>query len=176
MTSTLCEFRLAPDNASTLDPVLRAAIALAGLVMGLNGVTGLVTLLSGTANHPDLSPGATVLASALLQPILGFAAAHFALLDRLPYGIISLALLLLAKCTTELPSVVNHGLGLAGDPLVVTHRLLRSALLPVSALAAMAAARANCNPAVAVAAVILPGLIEIAGIAAFAISLGAPVL
>ena len=81
---------------------------------------------------------------------------------------------MLARWASEVPSIVHHGLGLAGDPLVVLHRLFRAVLQPVIALAAIAAARPNGNVVAAAIAVILPGLLEIAGIAAFVISLGAP--
>lgn len=167
---------IAPGGASRLDGVLRALVALVGLV---EGCTGFNALLSALACNGLNLVGATALeltflASLTLQPLLGCAVIACALTRRLPAAIVALALLMLARWGSEVPSIVNHGLGLAGDPLVVLHRLFRAALQPVIALAAIAAARPNGNVVAAAIAVILPGLLEIAGIAAFVISLGAP--
>jgi len=116
----------------------------------------------------------TFLAAMALQPLLAVAAIACALTQRLPAGVTALALLMLARWASEVPQIVYHGLGLAGDPLVVLHRLFRAVLQPVIALAAIAAARPNGSAVAAAIAAILPGLLEIAGIAAFVISLGAP--
>ena len=116
----------------------------------------------------------TYLASLVVQPLLGCAVIVCALTHRLPAAIVAIALLMLARWGSEVPSIIHHGLGLAGDPLVVLHRLFRTVLQPVIALAAIAAARPNGNLLAAAIAVILPGLLEIAGVAAFLVSLGAP--
>lgn len=166
----------APDGASPLDRVLCALVALVGLAQGYTGLHALMSALAchgvslATAPALDL----TFLASLAAQPLLGGAVIALALTRRLPAAIVALALVMLAKWTSEVPSIVHHGLGLAGDPLVVLHRLFRAVLQPVIALAAIAAARPNGSVVAAAVAVILPGLLEIAGIAAFVISLGAP--
>ena len=173
MTTTL--YFNAPVGASSSDRVLRALIAIVGLAEGYSGLTA---LLSTIACHGLNLAGATALdltflASLALQPLLAYAVVACALTRRLPAAIVALALLMLARWGSEVPSIVHHGLGLAGDPLVVLHRLFRAVLQPVIALAAIAAARPNGNVIAAAVAVILPGLLEIAGIAAFVISLGA---
>jgi hypothetical protein len=166
----------APGGVSRFDGVLRALVALVGLVEGYTGLHALVSALACSdlnfagASALDL----TSLASLTLQPLLGSAVIALALTRCLPAAITALALLMLAKWTSEVPAIVHHGLGLAGDPLVVLHRLFRAVLQPVIAITAIAAARPDGSVIAAAIAVILPGLLEIAGIAAFAISLGAP--
>jgi hypothetical protein len=166
----------APDSASRLDGVLRALVALVGLVEGCIGPHSLMSLLgcNGLNLTGGTAPDLTFLASLALQPLLGCAVVVCALSRRLPAAIVALALLMLARWSSEVPSIVHHGLGLAGDPLVVLHRLFRAVLQPVVALAAIAAARPNGNVAAAAIAVIVPGLLEVAGVAAFLISVGAP--
>ena len=164
----------APVRAPSPHRVLRALIALVGL---LEGYIGLSALLSVLADNGLNLAGATALeltflASLALHLLLACAVIACALTDRLPAAVVALALLMLARWGSELPSIVHHGLGIAGDPLVVLQRLFRVLLQPVIALAAIAAARPNGNVVAAAVAVILPGLLEIAGIAAFVISLG----
>jgi hypothetical protein len=166
----------ARDGAPSLDRVLRALVAIVGLVEGFTGLSALLSTLA--CNGLNVAGASTLdltyLASLTLQPLLGCAVIACALTQRLPAAIVALALLMLARWGSEVPSIVHHGLGLAGDPLVVLHRLFRAVLQPVIALAAIAAAHPNGNVLAAAIAVILPGLLEIAGIAAFVISLGAP--
>jgi hypothetical protein len=164
----------APDGASPFDRILCVVIALAGAFEIANGLTDLSILFGNEVRFPGATPtGLTILASVALHPLLGVVAIVFALTRRLPAGIVALALLMLAKWAAEVPSIVHHGLGLAGDPLVVLHRLFRTVLQPLIALAAIAAARPGGNLVAATIAVIVPGLLDIAGIAAFAISIGA---
>jgi hypothetical protein len=67
-------------------------------------------------------------------------------------------------------SDIRHGLDLRGGAYVNAHAIYKIIVSPALALLAIAAARFDRHPAAATVAVVLPTIVDAAGVAAFAIS------
>ena len=170
MTMTLPASTPAPASSASLDPILRVIVAIVGAIEGLGGLTDLSILLNDMSTIPGTSPGGVIIiASIILHPILGFAALGLALARRLRYGITALALLVLTQWCSDMPSVINHGIGLTGNAFVVTMTVLKILVQPALALLAIAAAWFNRHLALAAVAVMLPTIVDAASVAAFAV-------
>lgn len=160
-----------PAEPASLGPVLRVIIALVGAIEGVNGLTDVSILFGDISKIPGTTPGGlTIIASIILHPILGFAALAFALTRRLRSGIAALALFALSGWCSDMPSVVNHGFDLSGDAFVNANGVFKIFIQPVVAIAAIAAAWFNRHLVPATIGVMLPTLVDAAGLAAFAIS------
>jgi hypothetical protein len=171
MTMTLPASTPAPANSASLDQVLRVVIALIGTIEGINGLTDLSILFGDISKIPGYTPGGlTILASIVLHPILGFAALAFALTRRLRYGIIALAVFALTEGASDMPSVIRDGLEWSGSAFVNATAIFKFILQPVIALGAIAAAWFNRYLTLATIGVMLPTLVDIAGVVAFAIA------
>jgi hypothetical protein len=171
MTMTLPASPPATERAPSLDQVLRVVVALLGAIEGINGLTDLSILFGDISKIPGYSPGGlTILASIVLHPLLGFAALGFALARRLRYGIIALAVFALMEGASDMPSVIRDGIGWSGSAFVNATAIFKFILQPVIALAAIAAAWFNRYLTAATIGVMLPTLVDFAGVAAFAVA------
>lgn len=163
MTVTSPASTSAPAERTSLDPVLCVIIALVGLIEGVNGLSGLPVLFG------DISKFATSsLVWIALHPLLGFAGFGFALARRLRYGIMALALVALVQCMTT--ALFSGGLDLSGTGFLLFMTVFKTIIQPLLAMAALAAALFNRQLAAATIAVMLPPVVDAAGVAAFAIS------
>jgi hypothetical protein len=170
MTMTQPASTPAPAKAASFDQILRVVIALVGVIEGLSGLTDLPVLFGDITKIPGTSPGGlAILASSVLHPILGFAALAFALTRRLRHGIVALGAFALAKWFSDALSMTANDLQLNGDAFVNSMMLFQIVIQPVVAAGAIAAAWFNRHLVAATIAVMLPTLVNAAGIAAFAI-------
>lgn len=154
------------------DGILRIVVALVGLIEGFGGLTDLSILFGDIAKIPGFSPGGLIIIAAIvLHPILGLAAFGCCLARRLRYAILALGLLALSQWASEMPSVIRHGLELDGSAFVVALMVFKIFIQPAIAAIAFAAVWRNRHLAAATLAVILPTLVDAAGVIAFAISI-----
>ena len=170
MTMPLPASTPAPAKAASFDQILRVIIALVGVIEGLNGLTDLSILFGDISKIPGTSPGGlAIIASTVLHPILGFAALAFALTRRLRHGIVALGAFALATWFSDALSVTADDLQLTGDAFVNSTMLFKIVIQPVIAVGAIAAAWFNRYLVPATIGVMLPTLVDAAGLAAFAI-------
>lgn len=157
----------APAQRGSLDQVLRVVVALFGLFEGLRGLSDLPLLFGGI----DLSlGGALTLASTALHPLAGFAAFGFALAKRVRVSVAALAVFALVQWASDVPSDFKHGLHIGGDVFMVALLVSKTFIQPLAAVAALVAARHNRYLVPATLGLLLPTLVEVANIVAFAIA------
>jgi hypothetical protein len=144
----------------------RADVAV--LIQGINGLSGLPILFGDVAKVPGFAPGGlTIITWIVLHPLLGFAAFG----RRLRTGIMALASMALMEWVSDIPSLITHGLKLSGDDaFVVSLMVFKSIIQPTIAGTALAAAWLDRYLAAATIAVMLPTLVDVASVAAFAVS------
>ncbi len=165
MTMTLPAATPVPENSASLTPVLRVIVAMVGLIEALSGLNELQTLFGDTSKITTLT-----LVVIALRPMLGAAAFGFAVANRLRPGIAMLAIFVLARWVDDAPSLLRAGLVLNGDAFVNGHEIFRDIIALMIGVGSLAAAWFNRYLTVATIAVMLPSVIEAAGVAAFAIS------
>lgn len=145
-------------------------IGLIGAIEVFSGLSHYSTLFGDISKIPGFSPGGlTILASIVLHPILGLAAVAFALIRRLRLSIIALGLFALTQWASDMPSVIWHGFDLSGDAFVNAHAVFKIFLQPGIGLLAIAAAWRDRHLTLATVGVMLPTLVDTAGVVAFAI-------
>jgi hypothetical protein len=154
----------APANSASLEPTLRVIVGLIGAIEILNGLTDLSILFGELSKIPA---GFTTLAAIILRPVLAGAALIFALTRRLRYGIAALALWAFVQWASDMPS--DFSLELGGDALMVGTMAFKTFVQPAFALAAIAAVWFNRYLVAATLAVMLPTVVDIAGLVAFTI-------
>jgi len=166
MTMTLPTPATEPAGHACGERTLRVIVALVGLIEGLRGLTD-VPILFG-----DITKiGAITVTVMVLHPILGFAALGLALARRLRHAIGALAVFILAEWASDNSTVFRDGLQLGGgDAFVASLMTFKTFVQPLIGAGAIAAAWRNRHLAAATIALMLPTLVDAAGIAAFAIA------
>ena len=142
-----------PTNPSLLEKTLLVIGAFVGTFEGLFGFA-----TSAAGSPPLLSA---------LNPVLGIGAVSFALAGHLRLGTTALALLALSLWARHIDMF-----SLTGDAFLITETILKVYVQPALAVAAIAAAWFNRHLAAATAAmvaVMLPTIVDWAGVAALII-------
>ena len=115
--------------------------------------------------------GGIIIAKIVLQPILGLAALVCAWTGRLRESLLAMAAIILVTWLNYLPSITLHGLDFRGkDAFISSHMILQVVLAPLLAAAVAALAIRNRITPAAIALSILPTLVGVLGVVAFAIS------
>jgi hypothetical protein len=164
MTMTLPAPTTASERAAALAPILLVLIGMVGAIEGLSGLTELRTLFGDTSK---IWPSTLVVIA--LHPVFGLAALVFALAGRLRHGIIALALLALSQWFRDMPADFDLSYDFSGDAFVNAQAAFKIYLRPLFAAGAIIAAWLNRYLAAATVAVMLPTIVDAAGVAAFAI-------
>ena len=164
MTMTLPAPTTAPEKSAAPAPTLLVIVGMVGAIEALGGVTELRTLFGDVSK---ISP--TSLAVIALHPVFGLTALAFALVGRLRYGIAALALLALSQWFSDMSPDFDLSYSFSGSAFVNLQVAFKIYLRPVFALAAIAAAWFDRYLAAATIAVMLPTIIDAAGVAAFAV-------
>ena len=165
MTMTLHNPSAEPAGRAFGDRALRIIVALVGLIEGLRGLTDVPLLFGDIAKI-----GVTTVAVMALHPIGGFAAVGLALAGRLRHAVGALAVFILAQWASDNSTVFRDGLQLGGDAFVVSLMTFKTIVQPLIGVGAIAAAWRNRHLTAATIAVMLPMLVDVAAIAAFAIA------
>lgn len=172
MTMTLPISAPAPARRIPHEMVLIVAVALVGLIEAFSGLVDLV-VVGDVAKTPDLSPGGLVtLAPMVLHLLLGLAALGFAVTRRLRLGVAALAVWALARWGHDISLLIRegHDISSAYDLTSNGLALFRAFGQPLLSAAALAAAWRNRHLAAATAAIAVMTLIDLGGIALFAIA------
>jgi hypothetical protein len=134
----------------------------------LRSLSGLPVLFDDAPDIPGTTPGGLLItASIILSPLLAAVAFIFALRSEIDRAIMALASVTLLRWASYLPSVVIHW---PETDLMDFEGILRLVVLPVLAVVAITLARRKERLGLATALVILPTIVDILGVAAFAIS------
>jgi hypothetical protein len=153
MTMTL------PASAPAVSSPLKTTVLVIGALVGT--LEGLFGFASSITSIPLLGA---------LHPILGISVVSFALAGSVRLGITALALLALSLWARHIGMF-----SLTGDAFLITETILKLYVQPALAVAAIAAAWFNQHlaaaTAAATAAVMLPTIVDWAGVAALIISI-----
>jgi hypothetical protein len=156
-----------PPPAATRLLGLRVVLILAALFEAYDGCSTLSAISSGPAQHTTQGlVGVLNMAQIVSHPFLGAAALAFALIGRVRDAIIALAEILAMNWLSDMPEVVLRGFEL-DSPLMVSHVVA----YPVMAAGAIVLARRGERLGLATLMVVLPTLVAVAGITAFAIAI-----
>jgi hypothetical protein len=172
MTMTLPAPAAEPAQHAAGNGALRIIVVLLALIEILRGLADLTILFDDIATIPGFTLyGLMTIATIVLHPILGFAAFGLALARRPHHAVVALAAFILAHWASENSTVFRDGLQIIGGDAFVTSQMAFNAFgQPLVAAAAIAAAWHNRHLAAATVAVMLPTLVDAAGIVAFAIA------
>lgn len=159
-----------PDGAEHVAPWCRPALIAAALVELLGAINDLPILFGDTSEIPGPGIGGAIIAAKIaLKPFAAIAALFFAATGRIRHALIAMAIIILLTWLSYLPSVAIHGLDFEGSAAVVLHMLFQIMLAPFLAAQVGALALIDRRIAFATALAVLPTLISILGVAAFAI-------
>jgi hypothetical protein len=113
--------------------------------------------------------GALITAKIALTPLLAFCALVFAASNRLRAALLSMAAIIALTWLSYLPSVAIHGLELQGSAAVVLYTLFQIVVIPLVLATIVILALRGDRPRLATALAVLPALVSVLGVAAFAI-------
>jgi hypothetical protein len=138
----------------------------------LGGVRDFPILFGNLSEVPGPGLGGGIIAAKIaLQPILGLAALVCAWTGRLRQSLLAMAAIILMTWLNFLPSVTLHGLDLRGkDAFISLHMILQVVLAPFLATAVAALVIRNRITPTAIALAILPTVVGVLGVIAFAVS------
>lgn len=148
----------------------RLLLLLAAIIEFLSGL-GALPILAGDLNEvpgPGLG-GAIILATIILHPIAAGAALLFLLRGQLPWALVAMALVILLNWVAYLPSVQLHGMDVESDPTGGLVVFLILILPPILVLAVSGLALMNTRLTLATLLAIIPTLIGVLSVVAFAI-------
>jgi hypothetical protein len=150
----------------------RMLLVAAAALEFLGGVRDLPILFGDLSEVPGPGlGGGIIIAKIALQPILGLAALLCAWKGRLRESLLAMAAIILVTWLNFLPSVTLHGLDFRGkDAFISLHMILQIVLAPFLAAAVAALAIRNRVTPTAIALAILPTVVGVLGVVAFAIS------
>jgi hypothetical protein len=171
MTMTLPASTPAPARPVPHEMILRVAVALVGLIEAFAGLVDLV-VIGDIAGTPDLSPGGlAALAPMVLRLLLGVAAVGFAVTRQLRLAVAALAVWALARWGHDISLLMRdeRSVSLAYDVTSNSLAVFRAFGQPLLSAAALAAAWRNRHLAAATAAIAVMTLVDLGGIAVFAI-------
>ena len=137
----------------------------------LGGVRDFPILFGNLSEVPGPGLGGGIITAKIaLQPILGLAALVCAWTGRLREALLAMAAIILMTWLNYLPSVALHGLDFRGkDAFISLHMILQVVLAPLLAAAVAALAIRNRITPTAIALAILPTVVGVLGVVAFAI-------
>lgn len=152
---------------------MRAALIVASLVELLDALSNLSILFGDISDVPGTRGGGLIiLATIVLRPFAAAAALALGVTGWLRGAVAALAGVVLLNWLWALPSVFTGGLGLEGASLFpMLEVLFRIIACPLLAVAALALARRAARLDLAAALVVLPTLVSIASIIAFAVGI-----
>lgn len=154
-------------------PWLRIVLIAAAFIETLGAVNDIPILFGDTSEVPGPGLGGWIITAKLaLGPIAAIAALVFALSGRIRPALAALAAVILLMWLSYLPSVAIHGLDFEGSAAVVLQMMFQIGLAPFIAATVAALAARNQRLAFATALAVLPTLVSVLSIAAFAISVG----
>ncbi len=151
---------------------LRALLLAAAILELVGGVRDLPILFGDTSQIPGPGLGGGIIkAKIALHPIVALAAVAFAATNKLRYALIAMAVLALLGWANYLPSIAIHGLNV-GDGALGLLTAFQVVLVPIFAGIIIVLAIRGQRLVLATALSILPTLVGVIGVLAFAIAVG----
>lgn len=151
---------------------LRVMVLVVAALELLGGLRDFPILLGDTSQIPGPGVGGFIIkAKIALQPVVAALAVIFAIAGRLRYALIALGVVILLTWANYMPSVFLHGLD-AGDGLGGVWTLFQIVLAPLIAATIIALAIRDQHLTLAAALAVLPTLVGVLGVLAFAIGVG----
>ena len=137
----------------------------------ITSLSGLAVLFGDDPDVPGTTPGGLVIsATILLIPLLAIAALVLAWKGQIARAIMAVAGVVLLKWASYLPSLVLHWADFPAGGAAGWFEVAQIALFPLLAIAAIVLAWRNERLGLAAALVAIPTIVDIIGIATFAIA------
>jgi hypothetical protein len=150
----------------------RIVLIVAAALEFLGGLQGIPLLLGDLSEIPGPGLGGWIITTKIvLQPVLGLLALLLAVTGRVPGALLAMALIILLTWLNFLPSVAIHGLDLGGNVFVALHMLFQIVLAPLLAVVVAALAIRGRRLALATILAVVPTLVGVLSVVAFAIGI-----
>jgi hypothetical protein len=159
-----------PATPAPAQPWPRIALIAAALIETLGAVNDLPILFVDTSEVPGSGLGGWIITAKLaLTPVAAIAALVFALKGRMRHALVAMAAVIVLTWLSYLPSVAIHGLDFEGSLAVVLQMMFQIGLAPFIAATVAALAVRDQRLPFATFLAVLPTLVSVLSIAAFAI-------
>jgi len=148
-------------------------LLIAAIIEFMGGLADLPILLGDLSQIPGPGlGGAIIIAKIALQPLLALAALFFLIRGHLTYSLLAMAFIILMTWLNYLPSVALHGLGSEAGGVGALFTFLLILLPPFLVVAIAGLALTGKQLTLATLLAIVPTLVSVLSVIAFAIGVG----
>ena len=151
---------------------LRIVLIVAAAIELLEGVRDFPILFGDLSEIPGPGLGGWIITGKIaLHPVVAGAALIFVSFGRLHHALVAMAALIFLTWLNDLPSVFIHGLDLKGDGVGGLNTVFQILLAPLLAATVVALVVFNQRLGLATLLAVLPTVIGVLGVVAFAIAI-----